>query len=328
MKTPRCFAWILGIVALLQPGPSGAEEGATPRSDLEAMEAILDKVVGRVSEPSAAPFLGASEASHAYRLAGYGALFVVAPRVLPHPGKVVIVRKEGSRDSVTAWSDDEAPEMGGGDAMERTLSELRTEQRRIQKEMEAQGRSRVREAREKELRAIEEKVEALQRAAQRTRQDAERALEMAVREVQIQLGPPEGQGPVVAVAPMAPPSPPSPPAPPAPVALPAPLAPPPPWRFWIESEEREDPRAPERVVADVKGAVAQAIESHGARLRSVRPEEFIAVAVDFVSPWGWGDRARAERTLIVRVRKKDLDEWQARKISSEELRKRFEFVEY
>lgn len=307
MNAFRHFGWILAVI-VAEPASGRAEEARDPRSDFEMMEAVLDKVVGSVSEPSAAPFLGASEASHAYRLAGYGALFVVAPRALPHPGNVVIIRKGRSDDSVTAWSEGEVPEMAAGEAMERVVSELRTEQQRIARELQTRGLSRAREERERELRAIEEKVEALQRAAQRTRQDAERALERAVREVQIRLAAP--------MAPM-PPVPPSPPAPP-----------PPPWRFWIDSEEREDPRAPDRVVADVKGAVAQALETHGARLRSVRSEEFIAVAVDFVSPWGFDDRARAERTLIVRVRKKDLDEGQAGKIGPEELRKRFEFVEY
>ena len=325
MKAHHCFAWILGLAAVL-PSVAWSQEASDPRGDLEGMEAILDKVVRKVSAPSAAPFLGASEASHAYRLAGYGALFVVPPRALPRSGKVMIVREEGPEESVVEWSQEVTPEIGRSDAMERAVSELRNRQKRIEKEIQAQGRSRARETREKELRAIEQKVEALQREAQRTRQDAERALERAMqeamREVQIRLGPGESAAPVAPVAPVAPLL------PVAPLPPPAPLPPTPPWRFWFNSDEREDPRAPDRVVADVKGALTQALETHGARLRSVRPEEFIAVAVDFVSPWGFDDEARAEKTLIVRVRKKDLEERQAGKIAPEELRKRFEYVEY
>ena len=52
--------------------------------------------------------------------------------------------------------------------------------------------------------------------------------------------------------------------------------------------------------------MTQAVEAAGARLRSVKADEFVAVAIDFVSPWDFEDGARADRTLIVRVRKRDL----------------------
>jgi hypothetical protein len=285
---------------------------------METMEATLDRVVRQVSPASASPFFGATEASRAYHLPGYGTLFVIPPRALPRTGKLMIVRKEGPDGSVVEWTSDSAPD----EAMERATSELRNEQQRIEKELEVQTRSRSRRSREKELRAIEEQVEALQREAQRTRQDAERAFERAVREVQLRLGPPDG------VAPVAPPVPPAPPAPATQPAPPAPLPPPPPWRYWFDSENAEDERAPERVVADVKSAVAETLEAQGSRLRFLRPDEFIAVAVAFVPQWGFDGGARPETTLIIRVRKKDLDERGAGKIGPEELRKRFEIVEY
>jgi hypothetical protein len=225
------------------------------------------------------------------------------------------------------WSE-EAPSEAAPKDMQSTVSELHRREERIQKEIQAQTRSRARENREKELRAIEEKVEALQREAQHARQDAERALERAMqeamRDVQVRVSSGDGVAPVAPPAPL-PPGPLPAVAPPAPLA---PLPPAPPWRFWFNSEERGDSRGPDRVVADVKGAVAQALESHGARLRSVRPDEFVTVAVDFVSPWGFDDETPAEKTVIVRVRKRDLEERQAGKIASEELQKRIEYVEY
>jgi hypothetical protein len=321
MRAHRRLAGILGALALLPASLSRSEDRGDARRDLEVMEAMLDRVVRQVSSASASPFLGATEAGRAYHLPGYGTLFVVPPRLLPRSGKVVIVRKDGP-GSVVEWSSDGAPDNAASEAMARATSEVRKEQRRIERELDAQTRSRSRQSREKELRDIEEQVEALQKEAQRTRQDAERALERAVREVQIRLGPAGG------AAPEAPPAPPVPLSPVAPLAPPAPFPPPPPWRYWFGSEEVEDARAPDRIVADVKSAVAQTLEAQGGRLRSIRPDEFIAVAVDFVSQWGFDGETRPEKTLIVRVRKRDLDERGAGKIAVEELRKRFEFVEY
>jgi hypothetical protein len=78
----------------------------------------------------------------------------------------------------------------------------------------------------------------------------------------------------------------------------------------------------------VKAAVSEAIEAAGGRLRSVRPEEFVVVAIDFVPQWDFGDGARADRTLVVRVRKKDLVDHESGKLGSEDLRKRIEYVQY
>lgn len=320
MKAQR-LAWILALVTLPASTSARAQGSPDPRGELGDMEAVLDQAVRKVSEPAAAPFLGGSEVSRAYRLAGYGALFVVPPRALPRARKVVIVRRQGPEESVVEWSEETLPGSATSD-MQRAVSELHSREMRIQREIQAQGRSRLRENREKELRAIEEKVEALQREAQRARQDAERALEKAMQEAMQEAA----RG--VEVAPVAPTPPPGPLPSAAPLPPLAPLPPAPPWRFWFNSDEREDSRGPDRVVADVKGAVAQALETQGAHLRSVRPEEFVSVAVDFVSPWGFDDETRPEKTVIVRVRKRDLDERQAGKIAPEELRKRFEYVEY
>ncbi len=81
-------------------------------------------------------------------------------------------------------------------------------------------------------------------------------------------------------------------------------------------------------MSDVRTAVARTLESYGARLHGVEPSEFLVVAVDFVAPWGFDESVRPARTLIVRVRKGELDQGAAGNLAQEEVRKRIEFVEY
>ena len=189
------------------------------------------------------------------------------------------------------------------------VSRLRQEQRRLQREAQSlaqQGRADEAELREQEVRTMEEQAEALQRQTERERQKAEHDLEEFTQEIQIRLGPPPA------------PSPPSGPVPP-------PL--PPPWRFWFESEGPEDTRGPGTVISDVRAAVTNALEGQGPSLRIVRPEESLVVAVDFV-PGSPFVMAHPLRTLVVRVRKKELDDRAAGKIPPEELHRRIEYVEY
>jgi len=324
--TPGRVVCGIGFLAWAPWALAQGEGPAAPRGDLAELEAALDQAVRKVSAPAAAPFLGGGEASRAYRLPGYGTLFVVPPRLLPRAGRVVVVRDARPGAAPVVASSEEAPT--APPANEDPPSAVERRELRIEREIQVQARTRQREAREKELRAMEEKVEALQREMQHARQEAEQALDRTVREaMQIRI---TGDG-IAAVAPVAPPAAPAAPSAPGPLpapAPPAPLPPAPPWRFWFNNDEREDARAPNRVVADVKGVLAQALETYGPRLRSLRPEESVVVVVDFLSPWGFEDEPRAEKTLIIRVRKKDLDEKQAGRIASEELRKRIEYVEY
>ncbi len=81
-------------------------------------------------------------------------------------------------------------------------------------------------------------------------------------------------------------------------------------------------------MSDVKAAVLQAVETVGGRLRSVSSEESVVVAVDFVPQWDFGDGAGAEHTLVVRAKKKDLEDHDLGKLSTPDLRKRIELVEY
>ena len=83
-------------------------------------------------------------------------------------------------------------------------------------------------------------------------------------------------------------------------------------------------------------AVTQVLESHGPRLVLLRPEENVVVAVDFVPRSGRllvglgpeARRPRAARTLVVRVRKQELEARRDGALAPEELRKRIEYVEY
>ena len=126
------------------------------------------------------------------------------------------------------------------------------------------------------------------------------------------------------VAPAATPLPPAAPTPPE-----APLPPTPPWTLWFDAgfaeEEPETPAA--TLVTRMRGALVDTLSSHGATLRALRDEETIAAAVDFVPGIPFAG-ARVERTLVVRVRKKDIDERQAGRIGAAELRTRIAVEEY
>jgi hypothetical protein len=278
------------LSSLLLALPAMAQqEGTDPRPDLEALEALLDRAVAQVSRPSVHVVLGGREAPRGYRLQGVGAVFVLPPRVLPG----------GERDHVVV--------VGPRGQRRETFV------RKIGGDMAL------------ELQAMEIQVQIMQREAETAQQQAERSLERAERSVRVR-----------AVAPPQPPTAPAPPEPPAPPEAPAPeplgpgMAPPPPWRFWFETNEEADPRTPERVIADVQNAVTTALESQGARLRVVLPDELILVAVDFLPQRGFdfAPAAGHERSLVVKVKKRDLVERSAGKISAEELRRRIEYAQY
>jgi hypothetical protein len=169
---------------------------------------------------------------------------------------------------------------------------------------------------EAQVRELQARMEALRRDVERARADVERQVEM-------QLVPP------------APPEAPSAPAAPAPPAgspeREAAPGPPgiavPPWQMWFGLEEPGDVRTGEAVIRDVKAAVTSMLERQGAALHQLRPAESIAVAVDFVPRLALGGR-RAQKTLVVKARKRDLDERQAGRLGADEFRQRIEYAEY
>jgi hypothetical protein len=74
--------------------------------------------------------------------------------------------------------------------------------------------------------------------------------------------------------------------------------------------------------------VIATLEAHGARVSGLGPDEHLAVAVDFLVGGPFVSQTRPTKTLLVRARRKDLDERARGKLSPEELRKRIEIVEY
>ena len=307
MRSLRATLLLLG--AALTGGRLQAAEPADPRTDLERLELALAEAVDRVSSPSAFPMPSGS--CRGYRIQGLGAVFVLPPRALRSEGGVFVFH-----------AGDAPPAPGGRPA--------------------PRGRARLVDPREQQMRLIEAQVEAFQREAERSREEAERALEQLERQIRIKIGPPGGPSlaavrvalPETAAppeAPGAPVAPQSPPAPEAPIAADAPatVAPPPaPWRYWFQSERPEDQRPAAQIVADVRAAVTEALEAQGATLTILRPEELVVTAVDFVTGPAFATSGRAERTLVIRVHKKDLDERRAGKIGAEELRGRIEYAEY
>ncbi len=164
-----------------------------------------------------------------------------------------------------------------------------------------------------EIRAFEEQAQAFEREADRAREEAEQAFAEIEREMAQRMASPAVPSPAPRVPSERTPSP--------------PLPPPPPWSNWFEFEDAAG-RTPESVVSDVRTAVTNALEAHGGELRVVRPEEFLVVAIDFFPRGSFGPWERPQKTLIVRVRKKELVDRQAGKLAADELRKRIEYVEY
>jgi hypothetical protein len=175
----------------------------------------------------------------------------------------------------------------------------------------------------RQIAEMEAQVAAFLKEAEEARQLAEREFEQLAIEMQVMLAPPAPGAPEAPDQPDAPGHPVRAPSSPRPSVVPVP----PPWHFWFESSESSDPRAPEEVVADVRSAVVATLESHGLLLTGLQPEEHLAVAVDFVAGGPFA-QSRPAKTLVVRARRKDLDERARGKLSPDDLRKRMEIVEY
>jgi hypothetical protein len=106
------------------------------------------------------------------------------------------------------------------------------------------------------------------------------------------------------------------------------LPPAPPWQVFFDFAESQDTRTPEAVIQEVRQAVVGTLAAQGGRLSGVRPEEQVVVAVDFLPSLRPGLRAAPERTLVIRVSKRDLEDLQAHRLSREEFQKRVQASEY
>jgi hypothetical protein len=117
-------------------------------------------------------------------------------------------------------------------------------------------------------------------------------------------------------------------APTAPTATLPPQPPAPPWSVWFPSDVGREGVSPTKILENVRGAVTAVLERQRAP-RVVRPDEFVAVAIDFVPGGFWASGgSRPVKTLLIRVRRKEMDERQAGKLDAEEFRKRVEYQEY
>lgn len=304
------------LVAEPRAGSTQERPGARTRVELLRFAEMLELAAGRVSRPSPFQVMGPATGASSYLLPGYGAIFVLSARALPTDGGVIVVHDgpPGSEPVIGFW---------------------RRDGRRLQK---PKGGSRPREAPEppelkeldRDIQQIESIVAAYSREAELARREAERAFERIAQELRGRF--PESEAPPVAGTAPAPPAAPAAPTatPPAAAAAPTLLPPPaPPWRFWFQADDDGDPRPPDQVVSEVKNALIQALEAHGALLTIVKPDDFVVVAVDFTARgFPLRPERRAERTLIVTAKKRDLDERRAGRIGADELRKRIEAIEY
>lgn len=294
---------------------------STARGELLRFAELLEVAVGQVSRPSPFQVLGPAAAGSGYLLPGYGAIFVLPARVLPGDGGVIVMQdgQPGAQPVISVW---------------------RRDGRRRQKPKDgARARPEVPGVPElkdldRDIQQIEGLVEAYSREAEIASREAEKALERVAQEIRSRF--PGIETPPLSVSAPRPPAPPAAPvaapaAPALPPAAPRALAQPaaPPWRFWFQADDVDDPRPAARVVSDVQGALIYALETRGAALSVVRPEDFVVVAVDFTARGFplWAER-RAERTLVVKAKKQDLDERRAGRLAAEELRKRIVTLEY
>ena len=198
-----------------------------------------------------------------------------------------------------------------------------------------------------DIEVFERQVLVFQEEAEGARRAAEEDMDRIVHNVRERLAPPPQGAPSSQPAevganspPAAPPPPALPPVPPlavAPAASPAleppmpaeaPMPVPPPWKFWFNAGRPEDTREPERVVADVRGALIGALESQSGQVRGLGPEEFLTVAVDFIPGGLFASRARPAKTLVIRARVRDLQARRQGTLAPAELQRRVEVFEY
>jgi hypothetical protein len=298
-RTLKHLALMASLAAVVPPAAAGEKETRRPaagREELEAVEAVVARAVDRVSLPHAARLLGRVESARGYRLPGYGVVLVLTPRTLPgDEGHIYVLRGDGPRH--------------------RRL--------RVVAPRSTTGEATPAEADAEDVETLERQVLVLQHETEAARRAAEEEMERIVQDVRVRVASPSEVHVEVAPAPVAP-EPPS-----APAAAAAPLPPaPPPWKFWFETGTPEEKRSPETVIADVRGAVVDALAAGGVGLAGLAGDERVTVTVDFVPGGIFAAQARPERTLVVSVRAKDVEARARGALTPEELRKRIEVTEY
>ena len=337
----------LGLTAAL--ATSAAAQAPDPRSELEVMAHALELAVSKVSRPVGWTFVPDGDSALSYHVAGFGAIFVVAPRAIS--GRTVSLGAEGGSviprvmrvveqtlqqaespetkqrlqkilEGLRRQQEELAVRAAAQERQSATLQRL-TEERLARRAREAaQGlavdsRQRVKDAAaaEEALQRLEAEAAAFQRQAEAAQQAAERALGDVAREMRARLGGAEPGAPGPPAETLAGPA-------------EAPLGPAPPWRFWNGLEPPREERPATTVVGAVREAVTRVLESHAGGLHILRPQDVVLVTVDFVPQGALRLRARPEKTLVVRVRKKELEDRAAGSLDPKGLRSRIEYIEY
>lgn len=309
-------------VMLALAGSAGAgSPQASPRAEIEALARRLEQAVRQVSLPSSEPLLGVDEA-RGYYMPGLGAVFVVPPRAVPRPTRVLLLAP-GQPTVVVDSPDDQAE-------LEALLGP--DEARRV-----SAGRRRPRSAHEMEL---DQRTEEFRRWAQEASREMEMIFDQWMRgQVGRPLVRPMG---TVAAADAAPSSGATLPGLEADASAPGTPGPPPSGalpdlpREALPPAAAVDPlgatapdlRSPDAVVQQVRQALVAALEAHGASLRSLRADELVSVAVDFVPRGLFAADPRPARTLVVRVSKKALDDRAAGRVDGTAFGKLVQFSEY
>jgi hypothetical protein len=165
---------------------------------------------------------------------------------------------------------------------------------------------------EEAIENFERQVLVLQHETEAQRRAAEEQTERILQDMRVRVG----SEPEVDVEVAAPP-----PAPPGAAAAP------PPWKFWFQSDAATERRPPEAVIAEVRGALVEALAS-GVGVSGLSGDERIAVTVDFVPGGIFAASARPEKTLVVTARAKDVEARARGAITPDELKKRVEVTEY
>jgi len=286
---------------LLAAGPSAGQEsqatperrGAPDRAAMESLERNLEKAVSRVSLPHAGILLGPASTSRGYRLPGYGIVYVLTPRALPGEGQVFVMRRHD-------------PGAGGV---------------RVERHVTVPGSDPAWEP--EQVEELERQVLVLQHVAEARRREAEEDMERIVHNVRVHLEvarETDAEGGDVTPSRGARAAPPD--------VVPVQEMSEPPWKFWFHTGAVEEDRSPEGVVEAVRSAVIETLDARAGAVPDLAPDEWVTVAVDFVSGDVFSSPRRPTRTLIVRARQGDLAARAGGDLAAEELRQRVEVIEY
>lgn len=222
--------------------------------------------------------------------------------------------------SAVMAGEDAEPDQPRLEDLQRALETQMAEQMRALQEAErSHGDQQQEMARmEAQFRELQARMETVRREVERARVEAERQVEMRLG---VPPGPPEA--PAVPEAPAAL----TPPEPDAISGLFPPMLAPAPWQMWFSIEEPADGRTGETVIREVRAAVTALLEKQGPSLHQLKADEYVAVAVDFVPRITVAGR-RAQKTMVIKARKRDLDDHRAGRLGADELHQRIEYAEY